>query len=354
MTRFAFVISDLYGGGAQKVLLNTADSLREKGHQVRVFTLRNKVEHDIPEELVIENLAVINKVTKALSNVVIERLQARRIREALLAYAPDVTISCSCDKITRHINDLNIYYWVHANSIEGAKTDKLRNKRIRKVKRFYTKKKLIAVSGGIRDSLVASAGLDPKDIEVIYNPFNQGVLCRLAKEPLPEPQPSEYFIHVGTFEIRKRHDRLIRAYHESGIATPLVIMGKGSDEERRAIADLIQQLGLEKQVHILPFQRNPYPWIAKAKALLLTSDQEGLPTVLIEALLLHVPIISTDCPSGPREILTGELADFLVAPEDEKGLAEAIARMDRAPVTIDERHYRRFLTESVIPQFEAL
>ena len=102
------------------------------------------------------------------------------------------------------------------------------------------------------------------------------------------------------------------------------------------------------------YHHNPYPWIASAKAVILTSDAEGLPRVLIEALMLHVPVISTDCPSGPREILTGELASFLVAQEDEKGLADAISRMDKASIKIDERYYKQFLTENVIPQFEAL
>ena len=88
--------------------------------------------------------------------------------------------------------------------------------------------------------------------------------------------------------------------------------------------------------------------------MILASDAEGLPRVLIEALLLHTPVISVDCPSGPREILTQELADFLVAPENETGLADAIARMDQAPIEIEERHYRQFLKESVLPQFEAL
>lgn len=352
--RFAFVISDLYGGGAQKVLLNTAEGLRAKGHCVRIFLLRNRIEHEIPDRLDVVNLAVISKMTKALSNVWVERLQARRIQKALSAFSPDVTISCSCDKITRHIHDFNLYYWVHANSIEGAENAQQRNKKIRKIKEFYTGKRLIVVSEGIRGSLISQANLDKENIQVIYNPFDQAFLKRLSKDTSDGPSQREYFIHVGTFERRKRHDRLLRAYYSSGSSTPLVIMGKGSEQERSAITNLTLELGIQDRVYILPFQRNPYPWIARAKALLLTSDQEGLPTVLIEALLLHVPVISVDCPSGPQEILTQELADFLVAPDNEKGLAEAIDRMDQDPIEIKERHYQQFLKENVLPQFEAL
>ena len=116
----------------------------------------------------------------------------------------------------------------------------------------------------------------------------------------------------------------------------------------------IKALGIEDRVLWLGYHHNPYPFIRHAKAMVLASDAEGLPRVLIEALLLHTPVVSVDCPSGPREILTQELADFLVAPDDEAGLARALTRMDREPVTIEPRHYRQFLKETVLPQFEAL
>ena len=353
--RFAFVVSDLYGGGAQRVLLNTADGLRQRGHQVCVYLLRDKVEHRIPPGLEVVNLAVVNKVTKALANPLLEKWQAHNIKKTLKAFRPDVTISCSCDKITRHIKGLNLYLWVHSNSIEGISNVEKQQKLILKLQQLYQGKKLIVVSKGIKHTLVTQVGLVAENIKVIYNPFDQAALEKSAREDvLPRHLPKEYFIHVGTFEKRKRHDRLLRAYHDSGSHTPLVIMGKGSTTDTQAIRDCISDLGLEGKVIMMDYRFNPYPLIANAKTLLLTSDREGLPTVLVEALLLHTPVISVDCPSGPKEILTHELADFLISPENEKGLAEAIIRMDQAPVTIEERHSLQFLKETVLPQFEAL
>ncbi len=353
--RFAFVVSDLYGGGAQRVLLNTAEGLRQRGHQVCVYLLRDKIEHRIPPDLEVVNLAVVNKVTKALANPLLEKWQAHTIKKSLKAFRPDVTISCSCDKITRHIKELNLYLWVHSNSIEGMSDVEKQQKLILKRHQLYQGKKLIVVSRGIKHTLVTQAGLVAENIKVIYNPFDQAALEKSAREEaLPHHLPKEYFIHVGTFEKRKRHDRLLRAYRESGSPTPLVIMGKGSAADTQAIGDCIRDLGLEDKVIVMGYQANPYPLIASAKALLLTSDREGLPTVLIEALLLHTPVISVDCPSGPKEILTQELADFLIPPDNEKGLANAIKRMDQAPVIIMERYYKQFLKETVLPQFEAL
>ena len=135
---------------------------------------------------------------------------------------------------------------------------------------------------------------------------------------------------------------------------PLVLLGKGKGDEEARLRKMIEDMGLAERVILPGYQTNPYPFIRHAKALILTSDAEGLPRALIESLLLGTPVVSVDCPSGPREILAGELADFLVTREDEAALADAIARMDAAPITVTEAHYRPFLKETVLPQFEAL
>lgn len=353
MKRFAFVISDFYGGGAQKVLLNTAEELRLRGHTVRILTLRERIEHEIPPKLEIVNLGVINRATKTLTNVLVEKVQAHIIGKALRCFQPDVVISCSCDRITRHLQGFNLYFWVHANGIDAATNAKQRKKLIAKNRNIYNARQLIVVSEGIKQALVKHVGLKAENIRVIYNPFDQALIAEKAKEPAATHH-ADYFIHVGSFEHRKRHDRLLKAYHASGTRTPLVLMGKGKPADEIRINRLIDELGLNDRVTVMPFQTNPYPYIAQAKGLLLTSDQEGLPTVLIEALLLNTPVISVDCPSGPNEILKEELAEFLVAQDDEKGLADAISRMDQVPITIDESYYQQFLTENVIPQFEAL
>ncbi|WP_245798132.1 glycosyltransferase [Chromohalobacter japonicus] len=175
----------------------------------------------------------------------------------------------------------------------------------------------------------------------------------MAEESAPVPD-GEYLINVGTFEARKRHDRLLRAYKASGVTTPLVLLGKGKGDEEANLRAMIEDMGLAERVILPGYQTNPYPFIRNAKALILTSDAEGLPRALIESLLLDTPVVSVDCPSGPREILSGELADFLVPLEDETALADAIARMDANPVRVTEAHYRPFLKETVLPQFEAL
>lgn len=352
--RFAFVIEDLYGGGAQKSLLYTADQLRQRGHAVIVYTLRERIEHRLPEGLEIYNLGVVTAFTKATTTVFTEKWQAWRIARALKAWRADVVISCSCDKITRHLRHPNLYFWVKSDVSAKFADPSKRQRAFAKLRRFYHRRQVIAVSQGVKNNLANVVGLQADRIIPIYNPYERAPFLEMAQEADAALPQGEFLLSVAALEPRKRHDRLLRAYAQSGVTTPLVIMGKGRPEHEAAIRQQIETLGVGQRVTLAGYSHNPYPWIANARALVLTSDAEGLPRVLIEALLLHTPVVSVDCPSGPREILTGKLAEFLMAPDDEAGLANAIARMNQSPVSIDERYYRQFLKETVLPQFEAL
>ncbi|MBY5985181.1 glycosyltransferase [Halomonas sp. DP5Y7-2] len=359
--RIAFVIEDLYGGGAQKSLLYTADQLRQRGHAVKVFTLRDKVEHRLPPGLDIENLAVVTRFTKATSTTLTEKWQARKIGKALDAWRPEVVISCSCDKITRHLDRDNLYFWIKSDVSAKFSQPEAREKAFDKVRRFYDGRKVIAVSQGVKENLENVVGLEAETIIPIYNPYEREPFVEMAAETLTLPagiRQGEYLLSVAAIEPRKRQDRLLRAYRkardEHGLTTPLVLLGKGKPENEATVMALIDELSLGEHVHLLGYTANPYPFIRHALAMVLTSDAEGLPRVLIEALLLHTPVISVDCPSGPKEILTQELSDFLIDRDDEDGLASAMARMASTPVTIEPRHYQQFLKENVLPKFESL
>ncbi|MBS9402928.1 glycosyltransferase [Halomonas sp. TRM85114] len=349
--RFAFVVSDLYGGGAEKSLLYTAEGLRQRGNIVKVFILRDRIEQDIPAGLEVGNLGVITDLTKALNNVLVEKWQASRIGHALNQFRADVVLSCSCDKITRHLKHPNLHFWIKSDISARFRDSPKRDRVFARQRRQYDHRKVIAVSRGVQESLLNEVRLEPAEIRAIYNPYERAPFLALAQESADLPH-GEYFIHVGALTPVKRHDRLLRAYLASGVQTPLILLGKGNQEA--AIRTLIEELGLQDRVTLLGYRANPYPYIQGAKALILTSDAEGLPRVLIEALLLGTPVVSVDCPSGPSEILTQDLADFLISPENEKGLADAIRRMDQAPVTVEAKHYGQFLAETVLPQFETL
>lgn len=349
MKKYLFIISDFYGGGAQRVLIKTAYELHERGHKVSIITLRDRIEQEVPDCLDIIRLQVITRFTKLFSNSIIEKIQALRINTYLKTLSPDVVISCSCDKITRHLKYDNLYFWIHSDISAEEKFEKKK----KLAQKFYNGRKIITVSHGIENNLLNKAALEPLESHVIYNPFSQD---ELLQKSIGETviEYDDYFISVGTIEKRKDHETLLRAYAKSGLKTALVILGKGKKPEEEHLNQLIKELNLENRVHFIGYKLNPYPYIKKAKCLVLSSTMEGLPTVLIEALILKTPVISTDCPSGPKEILTGELSDFLVPMKNEDSLADSLIKMDRAPLKVTQVMYERFLKEKTLPLFESL
>jgi glycosyltransferase involved in cell wall biosynthesis len=356
MAIFSFVVSDLYGGGAQRVLLNTANALQQRGHDVTVYILRDKIEHSVPEGLRIVNLKAINRLTKLFRSRIIEKWQARKIEQALSAVPSDVVISCSCDRITRHIAGHDVFYWVHIHLTGAVKNEAQRQTVIRRWSKIYTDKKVIAVSEGIAKDLAENIGLDRKNIRVIPNPIDRAVLTQRASEltPMTDNLPGEFFIHVGRLEPRKRHDWLLQAFAGSNVSSHLVLVGDGCSQDFKRVRRLAEEYRVADRTHILGFVQNPYPVIRRAKALVLTSEREGLPTVLIESLMLDVPCVSFDCPSGPREIMEGWLDEWLLPLGDEESLALALKRLEYRTPIVPRAAAERFLPENVVKEFEKL
>lgn len=356
MAIFSFVVSDLYGGGAQRVLLNTANALQQRGHDVTVYILRDKIEHSVPEGLRIVNLKAINRLTKLFRSRIIEKWQARKIEQALSAVPSDVVISCSCDRITRHIAGHDVFYWVHIHLTGAVKNEAQRQTVIRRWSKIYTDKKVIAVSEGIAKDLAENIGLDRKNIRVIPNPIDRAVLTQRASEltPMTDNLPGEFFIHVGRLEPRKRHDWLLQAFAGSNVSSHLVLVGDGCSQDFRRVRRLAEEYRVADRTHILGFVQNPYPVIRRAKALVLTSEREGLPTVLIESLMLDVPCVSFDCPSGPREIMEGWLDQYLLPLGDIAALARALECCEKQPPLIASGATEKYSPSSVVTRFEAL
>ena len=121
---------------------------------------------------------------------------------------------------------------------------------------------------------------------------------------------------------------LLDALRSARNALPLVMLTNHPDK----VARLARRHGVAARVRPVAFRQNPYPWMAHAKLVVLSSDYEGFPLVLIEALACGTPVVSTDCPHGPSEILTGPLARWLVPVGDPRALGAAIDEALAAPV----------------------
>ncbi len=194
---------------------------------------------------------------------------------------------------------------------------------------------IVCVSRGIADDIIKTVG-NPEKIRVIYNPVIDGTTYQLAQQPVGHPWFSDpvvpVIIAVGRLVACKNYPALLKAFKLVLEKQParLVILGKGPQKD--ALLRLVGELGLADRVAFLGFQENPYQYMSKASVFVLSSLQEGFGNVIIEAMASGTPVVSTDCPTGPAEIIESMKNGILVPLNDEKSLASAIMVVLNNPV----------------------
>ncbi len=215
---------------------------------------------------------------------------------------------------------------------------------------------IVAVSQGVAQDLVQITNLPRSRIRVIYNPIVTPELLDKSQESPDHPWFKEgeppVILGVGRLEPQKDFPNLIRAFARVRQMQPARLIILGSGKEKSKLNALIRELGLEKDVALLGFVNNPYAYIAKAAIFALSSAWEGLPTVIIEAMALGTPVVSTNCESGPAEILAEGKYGSLVPVGDSKAMAEAILRvLSGNSQTVDSAWLEQFTQETAIEKY---
>lgn len=202
---------------------------------------------------------------------------------------------------------------------------------------------IVAVSEGVAADTAGIAGYPRGRISVIRNPVVTPALRVRAAEPCPHPwltagaqATAPVILGAGRLERQKDFPTLLRAFAalRAERAVRLVILGEGAWREQ--LTDLAAALGVAADVDLPGFAANPYPYLASASVFALSSAWEGSPNVLTEAMALGTPVVATDCPSGPREILAGGRLGPLVPVGDAPALAAGLAAALAAPLAPDE------------------
>ncbi|MBI5962705.1 MAG: glycosyltransferase [Chloroflexi bacterium] len=326
--RLAFFLPGLYEGGAERIVLNLAKGISERGYKVDLVLARAEGPYmaQIPDTVRLVDLnaprvlgsvpALVKYLRREHPSALISgmfanmiALWARRLSGVPCRLA--ITEHNSLSSIVKNKNDLR---WQIYPKLAGW---------------FYPwADDIIAVSSDVADDLTRTAKLPRERIQVIYNPIVTPDLQTKSEEPLGHPwfrdgEPP-VILSVGRLTDQKAFDVLIQAFYfvRKNHPARLLILGEG--ENRPALEALIWQLGLEQDVSLMGFVQNPYPYMKHASLFVLPSRWEGLPTVLVEALYLGAPIVATDCPGGSSEILRDGLFGRLVPVESSLALAEAI------------------------------
>jgi glycosyltransferase involved in cell wall biosynthesis len=203
---------------------------------------------------------------------------------------------------------------------------------------------VIAVSDGVAEAIMRLTGLPREHITTIYNPVVDAALIERTREAIDHPwfasgEPP-VILSVGRFRMQKDFPTLIRAFARVRSTRPARLMILGDGTRRRALEALVERLGLGSDVALPGYAENPLPWMRRASVFVLSSAWEGLPGVLIEALAAGCPVVSTDCPSGPSEILDRGAYGPLVPSRDPDALAQAILAVLESPPDRDRLRRR--------------
>ena len=326
--RLAIFLPGLYDGGAERILLNLADGIATKGFPVDLVLAR--AEGPYMSEIPVSVRVIDLKATRVLMCLpaLVHYLRNERPAALLSALYANI-LAVWAKRITGIPCRVVISEHNTLTSVSNGEND-LRWKLYPELASWFYPwaDKIIAVSKGVATDLSISAKLSPNRIQVIYNPIVTPELQKKSQSPLDHPwfrtgEPP-VILGVGRLTAQKAFSVLIEAFAQvrKSQTARLLILGEG--EERPILEGMIKKLGLEQDVNLPGFVSNPYPYFAHAALFVLSSRWEGLPTVLVEAMSLRTPVIATDCPSGPREILGEGQFGKLVPVDDPSALALAI------------------------------
>jgi glycosyltransferase involved in cell wall biosynthesis len=348
--RVAIFTANMDGGGAERAMAKLAAGIADRGFDVDLV-LSDATGHylvEVPPEVRIVNLRA-GRVLASLPALV--RYLRRERPAAMLTSMNYVNVVGIWARALARVDTRLVVNEQNALSLEAAHSPRRRHRMLpRLIGRFYPwADRIVSVARGTADDLSRTAGIPRERIDVVHNPIVTPELQQLADAPLDHPwfRPGEppVVVSVGRLAEQKDFGTLLRAFAQvrEDRDARLVILGEGP--ERGSLEALITELGLDGAAALPGWVQNPYPWMKGAGAYVLSSRWEGLPSVLIEALYCGVPIVATDCLSGPREILDGGGHGLLVEVGDVGGLAggirSALSGEVRAPAPESWRPYEQ-------------
>ena len=328
-TDLAVFLPSLRGGGAERSLLAVANGIAERGFAVDLLLAAKEGPYlaDIGPRLQVVDFGV-RRVASALPGLAsyLRRVQPVTLLSAL-PHANVIALLAarvSGVRTRRFISERNILtYGIHGS---GSAEKWLLPGLVRLT--YPWADRVIAVSSGVARDLAERLGLAAASISVVYNPVVTESLVRKSHESMDHPwfrsgEPP-VILGAGRLVPQKNFSLLLDAFAAVRVrrAARLVILGDGQLRNELELA--VRRFGLEDDVLMPGFVANPFKWMKGASLFVLSSDFEGLPGVLIQAMACGTPVVSTDCPSGPAEILEDGRWGRLVPVGDASRLSLAI------------------------------
>ncbi|MEZ9976641.1 glycosyltransferase [Vibrio breoganii] len=356
MGKIGLYLVSYSGGGAEREMIYLANEFAEKGFNVDLIVHRDKgplkslvsrkVNTIIIDKNYISDLRFLIRYMKVERPLFI--LSTLHVPNWTLALAK--TLSGTSTKI----------FWRVVISLSDSKKDgkgvvsKLLN--ICYPLLSGNVDKITCVSEGVARDMSDNFSIDIEKLNVMYNPAYTEEIHKLSEECIDHPWFDDEYntvVSLGRLSNQKDFGTLIKAFkivYETDNTSRLVIFGDGGLHDK--LLRLIDSLDLSDVVSLHGFELNPYKYLAKADLFVLSSIYEGFGNVIVEALALNVPVVSTDCPSGPAEILSDGDWGMLVPPRNPEQLADAIVRsLNKKEVSNTLVRAQDFSVEAVVNRY---
>ena len=350
MTKILFLLSRFLDGGIDAVLVDYLRFLAQREdyritlaisiHMGELEVFRKQIPEQVQvvylvdqpmltrwhQQKITQRLPFYIKVyDEALLSPIRRMMTGRKLRQ--LAAQHDVVIDFDCCHYA-YLKSVKTWKvaWFHFSFKQLMEQNRRRTQRIGNHLRYYDR--IVTISQAMLDEGKELFPWLEGRWRLIYNAKDEQLLQQRASEPVDDPRINDnYILAIERLEeSQKDLSTLIRAYqllrNEYHHEEKLYLLGKGRDEQ--LLRQLAERLGIADSVVFLGFSSNPYPWIAHAKAIAHSAKFEGLPTVMIESLIMGKLIVATDCPTGPREILDQGRAGLLTPVGDAAKLAESL------------------------------
>lgn len=358
MARIGIVIYSLAGAGAERVSVNLAQEFVAAGHAVDFVLAQGEGE-------------LVGEVPSGSGLHLAQAGGAKGWRAAIAHYvdtqAPDVLLAMMEGAGVLSIQaadgrDVRVYVVSHIHFSRHCRHASRWKERwlMPLAARWYLPRAagVIGVSQGVSEDIRRAAGLKREKVHTIYNPILTEDFYRKAAAPVDDPWfvPDRDWltvVTVGRLTAQKDHDTLLRAIAQVKQERPVRLVVLGQGERRAELEALAQELDIGEIVEFAGFDPNPYRYIAAADVFALSSRWEGFGNVLVEALACGTKVVSTDCPSGPSEVLGkgayGELVPVEGGGALARGITAAASRLtETGPLA---EHLERFKAARVAHEY---
>ncbi len=353
--KVAIIIPSLRGGGAERVMINIAKHLDYNKFDLRLIVIKKEGPYlkQLPR-----NLEVIDINSSRV------RYSLFKLMKAINKFKPDVILST-----LGHLNLtlLIIRHFLKGNPkiiIREANTPSMNLNQLSPIKKIlfkYMYKKLypkadliIAQCKDMKNDIVNTFNVKENKIKYIYNPLDIEFIKEKKKDENPYDSNKINLLAVGRLTYQKGFDILINAFNLVINNIPrvqLTILGEG--ELKQELQNQARKLGILDKISFIGFKDNPYPYYYYADTYILSSRTEGFPNALLEALACGCKVVSTDCKSGPREILGDNEYGILVPVDDYVLLAEGIIKSINSENKSKDRA-KKFDVRNIVKEYEMI